>query len=63
MSDTNMLLNSFSTATAITAVQDYSLYTQEMLGKPPGWLLRWGSFVVLGVLSCATRSIVAGQIS
>ncbi|MDO8940253.1 MAG: HlyD family efflux transporter periplasmic adaptor subunit [Methylicorpusculum sp.] len=51
MSDTKILLNSFKTANSVIAVQDYSLYTQELLGKPPGWLLRWGGFVVLGCLA------------
>ncbi|NOT11851.1 MAG: HlyD family efflux transporter periplasmic adaptor subunit [Methylococcaceae bacterium] len=29
---------------------DYSMYTLELLGKPPAWILRWGGTVILTLI-------------
>jgi len=30
--------------------QDYSIYTQELLARPPAWMLRWGSSLIFIIL-------------
>jgi hypothetical protein len=29
---------------------EYSIHTQELLGKPPAWILRWGGVVMLSIM-------------
>lgn len=50
MPGTNILDAAQAQPAEMPMTQDYSLYTRELLGKPPSWLLCWGGIVVLGCL-------------
>ena len=30
---------------------EYSIYTQELLGKPPAWILRWGGAIMMSIMA------------
>jgi HlyD family secretion protein len=37
-------------SSSLEILSDYSIYTQELLGKTPAWILRWGTTIILAII-------------